>query len=45
MLLALVGKVERREEVMAAREGAVALGTTIGMAAAHARALMSDLDI
>ncbi len=43
--LALVGKVGRREEVVAACDGAAALGITIGMAATHARALVSDLDI
>jgi len=37
--LALVGKVGRREEVVAACDGAAALGITIGMAATHARAL------
>jgi hypothetical protein len=43
--LALVGKVGRREEVVAACDGAAALGITIGVAATHARALTSDLDI
>lgn len=42
--LALVGKVGRREEVVAACEGARALGIHPGMAATHARALVSDLD-
>ncbi len=43
--LALVGKVGRREEVVAACDGAAALGIMIGMAATHARALVSDLDL
>ena len=42
--LALVGKVGRREEVVAACSGAQALGIHPGMAATHARALVSDLD-
>ena len=42
--LALVGKVGRREEVVAACTGAQALGIHPGMAATHARALVSDLD-
>jgi protein ImuB len=42
--LALVGKVGRREEVVAACTGAQALGIHAGMAATHARALVSDLD-
>lgn len=42
--LALVGKVGRREEVVAACTGARALGIHVGMAATHARALVSDLD-
>lgn len=42
--LALIGKVGRREEVVAACEGARALGVQPGMAATHARALVSDLD-
>ncbi len=42
--LALVGKVGRREEVVAACTGAQALGIHSGMAATHARALVSDLD-
>ncbi len=42
--LALVGKVGRREEVVAACTGAQALGIHRGMAATHARALVSDLD-
>jgi nucleotidyltransferase/DNA polymerase involved in DNA repair len=42
--LALIGKVGRREEVVAACEGARALGVHPGMAATHARALVSDLD-
>ncbi len=42
--LALVGKVGRREEVVAACPGAQALGIHPGMAATHARALVSDLD-
>lgn len=42
--LALIDKVGRREEVVAACEGARALGVQPGMAATHARALVSDLD-
>lgn len=42
--LALIGKSGRREEVVAACEGARALGIYPGMAATHARALVSDLD-
>ncbi len=42
--LALVDKVGRRESVVAACEGARALGIHPGMAATHARALVSDLD-
>jgi len=42
--LALVGKVGRREEVVAACSRARALGIRAGMAATHARALASDLD-
>ena len=42
--LALIGKVGRREEVVAACASAVALGIHAGMAATHARALVSDLD-
>ena len=42
--LALIGKVGRREEVVAACAGAAALGIHAGMAATHARALVSDLD-
>jgi len=42
--LALIGKVGRREEVVAACAGAMALGIHVGMAATHARALVSDLD-
>ncbi len=42
--LALVGKVGRREEVVAACDAARALGIRPGMAATHARALVSDLD-
>ncbi|MBD8548647.1 DNA polymerase Y family protein [Sphingomonas sp. CFBP 8760] len=42
--LALVGKVGRRDEVVAACSGAQALGIHRGMAATHARALVSDLD-
>ncbi len=43
--LALVGKVGRREEVVAACAAASRLGIHVGMAATHARALVSDLDI
>lgn len=42
--IALIGKVGRREEVVSACAAATALGITIGMAATHARALVSDLD-
>lgn len=42
--LALIGKMGRREEVVAACPGAQALGIHVGMAATHARALVSDLD-
>ena len=42
--LALIGKVGRREEVVAACSSAVGLGIHVGMAATHARALVSDLD-
>lgn len=42
--LALIGKVGRREEVVSACDGARALGVHPGMAATHARALVSDLD-
>lgn len=42
--LALVGKVGRREEVVAACAAASRLGIHAGMAATHARALVSDLD-
>jgi protein ImuB len=42
--LALVGKVGRREEVVAACPAAKDLGIHVGMAATHARALVSDLD-
>ncbi|WP_267347121.1 DNA polymerase Y family protein [Sphingomonas sp. GM_Shp_2] len=42
--IALIGKVGRREEVIAACAGARALGVHPGMAATHARALVSDLD-
>ncbi|CAM3044471.1 MULTISPECIES: DNA polymerase Y family protein [Bacteria] len=43
--LALVGKVGRREDIVAACDGARALGVYPGMAATHARALVSDLDV
>jgi len=42
--LALLGKVGRRQEVVAACTGAQALGIRPGMAATHARAMVSDLD-
>ncbi|RYE88226.1 MAG: DNA polymerase Y family protein, partial [Oxalobacteraceae bacterium] len=42
--LAIVAKVGRREDVTAACTGAQALGIHAGMAATHARALVSDLD-
>lgn len=42
--LALIGKVGRREEVVAACAAAKSLGIHVGMAATHARALVSDLD-
>lgn len=44
MVLALVGKVGRREEIVAACPAARALGIIVGMATTHARALVSDLD-
>ena len=43
--LALVAKVGRREEIVAACSGARELGIVVGMAATHARALVADLDI
>ena len=43
--LALVGKIGRREEVVSACSAALALGIKIGMAATHARALVSHLDV
>jgi len=42
--MALVGKVGRREEVVASCAAARAMGIQVGMAATHARALVSDLD-
>jgi nucleotidyltransferase/DNA polymerase involved in DNA repair len=42
--LALIGKVGRREEIVAACAASAALGIHVGMAATHARALVSDLD-
>lgn len=42
--LALVGKGGRREEIVAACAAAQALGIHVGMAATHARALVSSLD-
>lgn len=42
--LALIGKVGRRDEIVAACLAARALGIHVGMAATHARALVSDLD-
>ncbi|WP_368039818.1 DNA polymerase Y family protein, partial [Sphingomonas bacterium] len=42
--IALIDKVGRREEVVAACAAASALGIHVGMAATHARALVSDLD-
>jgi nucleotidyltransferase/DNA polymerase involved in DNA repair len=42
--LALIGTIGRREEVVAACPAAVGLGIHVGMAATHARALVSDLD-
>jgi nucleotidyltransferase/DNA polymerase involved in DNA repair len=42
--LAVIGKVGRREEVVAACASAQALGVHVGMVATHARALVSDLD-
>lgn len=42
--LALIGKVGRRDEIVAACPAARALGIHVGMAATHARALVSDLD-
>lgn len=43
--LALIDKVGRHEEVVAACAAAAALGVHVGMAATHARALVSDLDL
>jgi len=43
--LALTDKVGRHEEVVAACPAATSLGIAVGMAATHARALVSDLDI
>ena len=40
----MIDKVGRREEVVAACAAASALGIHVGMAATHARALVSDLD-
>jgi protein ImuB len=42
--MAVVGKVGRREEIVAACAAASRLGIHAGMAATHARALVSDLD-
>lgn len=42
--LALIGKVGRRDEIVSACPAARALGIHPGMAATHARALVSDLD-
>lgn len=42
--LALIGKLGRRDEIVAACPAARALGIHVGMAATHARALVSDLD-
>ncbi|MFK4874925.1 Y-family DNA polymerase [Novosphingobium sp. ZW T3_23] len=42
--LALIGKVGRRDEIVAACPAARTLGIHVGMAATHARALVSDLD-
>lgn len=42
--LALVGKVGRRDEIVSACMAAQGLGIHVGMAATHARALVSDLD-
>lgn len=42
--LALIAKVGRREQVVAACRGAQTLGIHVGMAATHARALVADLD-
>jgi protein ImuB len=42
--IALIDKVGRREEVVAVCSAAAALGIHAGMAATHARALVSDLD-
>lgn len=43
--LALIGKVGRRDEIVSACPAARALGINVGMAATHARALVSDLDV
>ncbi|WP_442047107.1 Y-family DNA polymerase [Novosphingobium sp. YAF33] len=42
--MALIGKVRRRDEIVAVCPAARALGIHVGMAATHARALVSDLD-
>ncbi|WP_081873283.1 DNA polymerase Y family protein [Sphingobium chlorophenolicum] len=43
--LVLTNRVRRREEVVAVCAAAAALGIHVGMAATHARALVSDLDV
>jgi len=43
--LVLVAKVGRQDKVVALCDAATALGVTTGMAATHARALVSDLDM
>ncbi|NNG55616.1 DNA polymerase Y family protein [Sphingomonas sanguinis] len=43
--LVLTDRVRRREEVVAVCAAAAALGIHVGMAATHARALVSDLDV
>lgn len=43
--LVLIGKVGRRDEVVATCTAAMALGIHVGMAATHARALVADLDV
>ncbi|WP_293977581.1 DNA polymerase Y family protein [Sphingomonas sp.] len=45
MPIALTAKVARREDIVAACDAAIALGIRVGMAATHARALVSDLDL
>lgn len=45
MPMALAAQIGRREEIVAACPAALALGVRVGMAATHARVLVSDLDL